>query len=206
MSELNAGQFWEWFLKNKDDYFLLNENNDEISDSLLQFFLSKLHQFNSNLYFEIGGFPYEKKELIISACGNKNFFTYVIELVSAAPKIENWEIIAFKRPKEIDFITEYNGLKLVAKEIWFKPQENDMNENSNALDLYLYIKEFEEERQLEYINASYLVLDNLLGEFDSASNIGCIEVFKIPLTTNGLNNLEELPRYIKWVKESFNIK
>jgi hypothetical protein len=200
MNKITVEQFWEWFVKNERDFFLLNENSNEVRDSLLQIFLLKLHQFNSNLYFEIGGFPYETQELVISACGNKDFFVYVEELVSAAPVIKNWKITAFKQPKEIDFITEYNGLKLVPDEIWFKPQDNDMNENSNALDLYLYVSNFDESRQMDYINALYLVLDNLLGEYDSANNIGCIEVINLPKTTAGLNNLKELAPYIDWIK------
>lgn len=56
---------------------------------------------------------------------------------------------------------------------------------------------------MDYINASYLVLDNLLGEFDSANNIGCIEVIELPVTIDGLTDLKELPQYIKWLKKFF---
>src|SRR4051794_15901947 len=118
--------FWDWFKTNNSKYYYLNQITDlEKREKLLNQFLEQLHNYCDNLFFEIGGVPNEPQELIISAEGNKDYFDKVEELVAAAPKLSDWEIIAFKPPLGVDYITEYKGIKLNARKIWFLPLDNE---------------------------------------------------------------------------------
>jgi hypothetical protein len=127
--------FWNWFKTNNSKYFYLNQIKDLVEkEKLLDQFLKQLHNYCDKLYFEIGGFPNQPQELIISAEGNKNYFDKVEALVKVAPKINDWQIIAFKPPMGVDFITEYGGVKLNVHEIWFLPLENNKAKSSKDED------------------------------------------------------------------------
>jgi len=71
-------QFWDWFKENEAKYFFLNQiNDDNEKERLLVDFLSHLHEYCDQLFFEVGGYPNEKQDLIITAEGDMTFFDKV---------------------------------------------------------------------------------------------------------------------------------
>ena len=96
---ISATEFWDWFKKNNFQFFFLNQINDENEKQrILDELDSKLNEYSEGLYFEIGGHPDDTQDLIITADGDINYFKDVKHLVKNAPKISNWNIIAFKPP------------------------------------------------------------------------------------------------------------
>lgn len=191
--------FWDWFIKNESNYFFLNQiNDDNIKKRLLDDFLSHLHEYCNNLYFEIGGFPDKKQDLIITAEGDTNFFEKVEALVIRAPQLEHWNVIAFK-PIIEDFITECRGLKLDPKNMYFIPLNNN---NSEKLGVRIYINNYNSAKKEDFLFATYLVLDNILGEKSNALDVSYVEIENLPtiLKREGLIELVKLPHYIKWEK------
>jgi hypothetical protein len=192
-------QFWGWFKINNSKYFFLNQVIDlESKEKLLSEFLDQLHAYCDKLFFEIGGIPNEPQELIISAEGDKAYFDKVERLVSKAPKINDWQIIAFKPPMGFDFITEYEGVKLEVNGIWFLPLESE-NE-PKALGVKLFFSNYSSKKEGSFIGGSYQILDAILGEKSAALEINHIEVGKLPKNPEkeGLIELLELPKYINW--------
>jgi hypothetical protein len=196
------GIFWNWFKKNNSKYYYLNLIKDLVEkEKLLDEFLKQLHNYCDKLYFEIGGFPNQPQELIISAEGNKNYFDKVEALVKAAPKINDWQIIAFKPPMGVDFTTEYGGVKLNVHEIWFLPLEN--GDDPQALGLRIYLPNYNAEQENVFIEGCYQVLDGILGEKTVTLDIQHVEVDKLPIKPEekGLIELSELQKYISWRKQ-----
>jgi hypothetical protein len=192
-------KFWDWFKKNEAKFFFLNQIDDkDEKESILDEFLENLHSYCDNLYFEIGGRPNEKQDLIITAEGDTDFFNKVETLVNQAPELEHWNIIAFKPVME-DFITEYNGIKLDPKSMYFIPLGN---EASQKIGLRIYVDNYNSSNEKDFLYIAYLVLDNILGEKSNALDIGYVEMETLPAVSERkeLIELTKLPRYIVWKK------
>ena len=193
--------FWKWFEENNSKYFYLNQISEaNKKEELLDALLNHLHDYCDKLFFEIGGIPNEAQELIISAEGDKKYFNKVEKLVSQAPKIKDWEILAFKRPMGTRFTTNYEGIELNPQKIWFLPLDNENEPQMFGVRIYMNNYNFQEEKL--FLNASYQVLDAILGEKSNALDIHHVEVDKLPPEPekNELIRLTELPEYITWRK------
>lgn len=192
-------QFWNWFKKNEAQFFFHNQIKDEIEKEKILNELDKhLHLYCENLYFEVGGSPDQKQDLIITAQGDADYFSIAESLVEKAPQLEYWNIIALK-PAVEDSVIEYDGIKLIPETMWFFPLNN---EKSDQLGLRVYIKDYNSADKDKFLFCTYLIIDNLLGERSSGLDIGYVEIQNLPTNPerDNLIELSKLPRYVKWKK------
>ena len=192
-------KFWNWFKANEAKYFFLNQIEDEDEkENLLDDLLAHLHEYCDKLYFEVGGHPDEKQDLIITAEGDVDYFPQVEALVGSSPKLEHWTIIAFK-PQTEKSVINYNGLSLDARNVIFNPLTNP---NSQKIGVRLYYDNYTESNKKDLLTASYWLLDNVLGEKSYALNIGYVDVASVSTVQNpdDLIELVKLPKYIEWNK------
>jgi hypothetical protein len=195
----NEQQFWDWFKGNEAKYFFLNQINDENEkERLLADLLSHLHEYCDQLYFEVGGHTNEKQDLIITAEGAVDFFEHVEALVKQAPTLEYWNIIAFKPAMGFGTI-EYNGIKLNPESMRFNPLESKA---SQKIGLRVHIDNFSPARENDFLQAVYLLLDNILVEKSTALEIGYVEVKSMPSAPAKEDLIEfiSLPKYVQWKK------
>lgn len=194
--------FWNWFSKNSSKFLDINlEKNKDIKEELLDILLFKLHEYSDGLYFEIGGTPgVYPQELIITAQGDEEFFAAVEKLVTSAPVINGWEIIAFKPEMGCDFITEYKEIVLDPKKIWFLPLDN--KKDFHFLGLRVYMPDFEFSKKQLYLEGVYILLDVILGEKSSVLDVNYVDIDLLSVNPEEhcLIELCSLPDYIKWRK------
>lgn len=198
---ITAKNFWNWFEQNSNKFFFLNQvDNEDEREKILDDFLNQLHQYCDKLYFEIGGHPDEIQDLIITADGNLDYFSKVEELIKHAPKLKDWNIIAFKPPVDPSFVIEYGDIKIDPKKTWFLPLENE--KRPEQLGLRICTPDYSPAKKKDFLNAAYLALDSILGEKSNALNIQHVEVEDLPDNPEkeGMINLIELPQYISWKK------
>ena len=75
-----AERFWSWFQKSQNRFLFLSDIDGEEKENLLDEFLTEIHKFNENVYFEIGGHKDDEKvELIISAEGDIDYLSLDLE-------------------------------------------------------------------------------------------------------------------------------
>lgn len=197
--------FWNWFKANNSKYYYLNQIQDvEVKERLLDNFLETLHRYCDKLFFEIGGIANEPQELIISAGGNTDYFQKAEELVSKAPKISEWQIMALKPPQGVNFITEYKDIRLDPIRMWFFPLDNESD--PRVLGLKVYTPNYNSKKEAIFLEGCYEVIDVILGEKSAALDIHHLEVGKLPHNPKekGLIELSSLPEYISWRKATIN--
>jgi hypothetical protein len=172
-------KFWNWFVEHEQELLNFEEDKERIFDELEV----ELQKVDCDLTFEFG--PKETtREFVISAGGMKRAFPFVTALAAAAPVLKNWEITAF-RPRRNTLQTdplqsvEFQGKRVDAKSVQFT-----LLDNGQIAGIYLFIPGFkDEDKDLQQI--AYLLLDNLLGEYDVETNLGLIKIFSPEVKTQG---------------------
>lgn len=199
----NEKKFWQWFVDIQSEYLNLDNVNSHEKEELLERFLEKIHNYCDHLYFQIGNDPLSDiKEIIISAEGDTKYFEKVENLVNAAPPMKGWKVIAFKQPMGVSFVTEYEGLLLNPKEIWFLPLNNA--KQPTMVGVRICIKDYAPEEESRFKNGVYQVLDHILGEKARALLIDYFDIDNLSnynTERDGLIELVKLPEYIKWKKK-----
>jgi hypothetical protein len=204
MNDMDAKEFWSWFTKNQNKYFFLNQVESNVKEKLLNDFQIQIHKFCNSLFFEIGGHPDKTQDLIITAEGNTQYFNKVEELVNAAPKLKDWNIIAFKPPMEFGYKLTYANISADSNNLWFLPLEN--KELPNSLAFRIGFPDFESNKEKDFKFIAYLILDTILGEKSTALDIDYMDVDILPddPDNNGFIHLRELKNYIDWHKKKTN--
>lgn len=136
------------------------------------------------------------RELIISADGLKEVFPAVLKLTQVAPQISRWKIKAFRqRVPGKDLGIRMEDFSISYNDIYF----HHVSEN-NLIGLELYIKEYTGESMQQ--NAVFVLMDALLGEYDSETTINWIEWNKLEnKDTTNLLPFPELRNLVDKIKE-----
>lgn len=188
LKDYKAKNFWKWFVQHSEQYFSMDGADEKLLDDLS----AQLRKISPFACFEISTVHKGKRELILSADGVAKGVEAILNLVKAAPPIDNWEIIAFRPRIEVERI-EFEGLDLQVKDISYAYNFNEYN----RVDLHFYIKGFDENDKDRYIGGTLILLDTLIGEYDSMTKIGALEFSKLQnKTTKNLDAMTKLPQLL----------
>ncbi len=196
-----ARQFWEWFVEHCRPFLFLSDMEAEKKQELLTELLTHLQWYCQQLNFEIGGEPGGKQELIITAEGDTFYFDEVNILITSAPKLDDWEFIAFIPPRGDSFEFGFEDLTLKASDIWFVPLQDRAHPEIVAIKVctphYDRLKEYKWLRP-----AMYKILESILGEQSFALDIQYVDIGELPPlpTEEGLMQIAQLRQYIDWKK------
>lgn len=173
--------FWKWFIKNSDAYYNLNKDQNTLFGELK----NELDKIDPSIVFEFSPILSNKKrEFIISADGVKSIFPIVEDLVSKAPKLDKWIFIAFRQPKSgIDQIN-YGTLHIRYDDVFFRYAKD-----CGKIALELHLKNYTE--NMEWTNAIFILLDNLIGEYNTEMKLSKID--KIALDEQSINTKKLIP-------------
>jgi hypothetical protein len=107
-----------------------------------------------------------------------------VRLVEAAPLFEQWTVIAFRQPKNVDFSIRMDDYELSPDDIWFtyKP-------SGDKFDIMLYIRDLTKKNMELAQHASFILLDNALGEYVTETKVGVIEHRALPANPKPLQLL-----------------
>lgn len=181
---MKVNEFWTWFQQNASRYYNLEEHNPHELFSALAIKLCEIHP---DLSFEFSSvLDNNTRELVITANGIHSAFPYVIKLVEAAPKMEDWEIVAFRQRKSGFEDVTIGTFKLSADNVFF-----DYELQPDKVDVAFYITDYTGESIFK--NAVFLILDRLLGEYDVETKLGAITFSSAIVKPDTCHYLVDLP-------------
>ncbi len=183
--------FWNWFTKNKDKLHKIDDSN---KDEVLNEILSQLRKVQTELSIEVSREDNGIREMTISPEGDRDKFEIVKSIVKKAPKLDGWEVTAFRQPMGFDFTLNYQNISLTPSELFFFP----IRENG-SLDIIIYGKDFKEYDFNTLAHYGLIMMDNVLGEYDCVTKIRYYDFKDISelKNTNDLIPMTEILNYIE---------
>jgi hypothetical protein len=170
--------FWQWF---EENLHLIGQG-DEYAEEMLDAIEERLEGYHEGLSFELGRPEGGIRDFIISAEGVRDNIAAVAALVKAAPRLPGWRVIAFRPRVGTTWTIEFNGQVLAPGMIWYKLDPAD-----EPPSLVLYIEGLTESNEENMTAASFILLDNAIGEFDVMTKLGFIERKPLSASPNSLN-------------------
>lgn len=158
-------KFWDWFSERSPQYFDFEKDQEKLFNELKY----RLNLINPDLTFEFGPIVNnQEREFIISADGIKKSFPDVTKLVNAAPEFSNFKIIAFRQP-HIDFTQiNFKDILIDFKDVFFR-----YGKDNGKIGIELNIRGYKD--NTDWGTASFILLDTVLGEYDTEMNLSWIE-------------------------------
>lgn len=189
--------FWKWFQSQNAHLLAMSGTSDAAWDDAL----TQLKRIDSRLWFEVSEVVNGKREWIFTAEGRRELFPIVEALVAAAPSLPAWKFVALKPAEGFDFITEYEGIRLDPKTLWFLPMS--AASQPTMLGLRVGIPDLDPSHERQATNGVLIILDTALGERESSTAIQHVEVVALPPNPaeHGYIELPELPDYLAWRKK-----
>ena len=151
----------------------------------------QLKRVAQGLTFEFGPESDGRREFIISADGDKRFFPAVRRLAACAPHFQEWIIIPFRPPKDLQNYrsVRIDDIHLSVDDVWFSYVESDAK-----IDLEMFIRDLNAANREDLGAAAFLLLDIALGEYVVETRVGGIAWHPLPAEPHaeGLLPLERI--------------
>ena len=162
-------EFWRWFIQHELDLFDLEADSVTDRERIFDQLASELQKIDPHLTFEFGP-KNAKREFVVSADGIKSAFPAVVSLMDAAPKLDRWQLIAF-RPRRMPISrVEIREKRVDPEEVQFS-----LLDNGKIAGIHLFIPGFREDDS-DWKSIGYLLLDEALGEYDVEARLGLIKM------------------------------
>ncbi|MDQ3491034.1 MAG: hypothetical protein M3449_08215 [Acidobacteriota bacterium] len=183
-------KFWRWFVDNKAK-FETDPNKEPVPD--LDPILVRLRMVSNGLSVEVSRELNGVRDLVISANGDKSKFLFVQKIVDRAPVIDGWTVTQFRQRANIAFVLETESIRLATDEMYFEPLLEE-----NEVDLIVYAKDVKDLDNDVLNHFGLIVIDNVLGEYDSVMKVRHFDFQDLTNTREkqNLKPLSELPKYI----------
>lgn len=177
-------KFWTWFKANENRLRKFEEN----ADKYLAEIIAQARKIQAGLAVELEPPRNNVINMTISADGDKNLFPVVQQIVSKAPKIDGWNIIAFRQRMNTDVV---KGMKLKAQGHELDPGKMKFFPviDNDTLDMIIYIDGVTEENYTQVAYGGLLLLDNILGEYDCVTKVRSYDFHNMPTRKEELNGL-----------------
>ncbi len=198
---MSAEEFWKSFESYKDLLMDIDDSEKSEADALLERLDGDLKQYCEGLDFVLGDLSSKGRSLTFTAGGDTDYFEPLIALCESAPVLDFWDIVAFKPGRGTNVSISFGDYRLSSKNLWFIPLESE--EETEQVGLRVALRDFKAEDE-DLLIAVYSLLEEMLGEYDTATLLGYFELCPLPddPKSEGFNPLTDLPEYLEWFLNS----
>jgi len=165
-------------MQHEEELFELDTGREAERERIFDEVATELQRCDPDLSFELGP-KQRRREVVISASGIKSAFPAVVSLVYAAPATKRWRVTAFRPRRTAADVVEFRGKRVHPKDVQFS-----LLDNGKIAGIYLFIPGYrEDDSDLKQIG--YLLLDEVIGEYDVETRMGPIKMFPPHALTDG---------------------
>jgi hypothetical protein len=189
---MTAKEFWGWFRAHEADVWSVEGRDDDLMDEIS----AALCSYRSGLGFELSEEENGRRELIVSAMGDRSLFKAVDELIAEAPSSRRWKFTALKPARGFSFVFDGDGIRLEPETMVFDPLGSE--ERPGVLGLRVYVPTANITPALQ--EAVRRVVEIGLGE-RASSEIEYLDAARLTGSSSNYVPLVDLPEYIEWVKK-----
>lgn len=169
--------FWNWFTQHEPELFGFDPGHEAERERLFDQLAGELQKIDPDLTFEFG--PKEsRREFVISAGGMKRAFPAVTSLVDAAPRLDRWQVTAFRPRRPVSDVVQFRDKSVDPRDVQFS-----LLDNGKMAGIYLFIPHYQEDNP-DLKQIGYLLLDETLGEYDVEARLGLIKMLPPDARTN----------------------
>lgn len=172
-------QFWTWFQANQQLLASTENPGDKVHVELGE----NLKKIDEDLTFEIGKAAGDKRELAVSADGIPELFPLVKQVVAAAPKMEKWQVVAFRQRVPAAALKELairggpaggggEQIDLAAKDM-----RGSVTRAGDKANVTVFLKNFSGQEGQQ--NMVLIMLQQAVGEYDLVTKVGDIRFASI---------------------------
>lgn len=186
--------FWNWFVKNEKR--LRNFQSDP--DKYLNELFIQVKKIKAGLAIEFEPPQNGVINMTVSANGNAELFQLVRDIIERAPAVKGWKFIAFRQRMPATAVKE---MKLDAGELVLDPAQMKFFPviENQQLNIIIYAKGITELNYKRVAYACFILLDNILGEYDCTTKVSSFDFHKMPDQAAELKDLKpflELANYV----------
>lgn len=193
----SSSPFWAWFAVEQGR---LADQVIEHPETVMEEIQKRLAEHEPQLLAELslGEHRLGPHGLVISADGRAELFPKVRQLVAAAPKLERWDVIAFRPRHEPSFPVEPDGSGFVPGDFTFR----EVGRAGGKLRLEVAIRGLTPENHQVLVRVAFMLMQAAIGEVATAERIGDVDF--TPGTTKapapGFQPLSELAAVVEAMK------
>ncbi|HEX2846537.1 MAG TPA: hypothetical protein VHN59_08310 [Chitinophagaceae bacterium] len=186
--------FWGWFVKNEKR--LRNFQSDP--DKYLNELFIQVKKIKAGLAIEFEPPQNGIINMTVSANGNPELFQLVRDIVERAPAVKGWKFFAFRQRMPATAVKE---MKLNVGQLVLDPAQMKFFPviDNQQLNIIIYAKGITEQNYNQVAYACFILLDNVLGEYDCTVKVNNFDFQQMPDQAAELNDLKpflELAAYV----------
>ena len=194
-------EFWSWFVRNEKRL----KNFESDPDKYLNELFIQVKKIKAGLAIEFEPPQNGIIKMTVSANGNIELFQLVREMVERAPAVKGWKFIAFRQRMPAAAVKE---MKLKVGELVLDPSVMKffpVREN-NQLNIIIYTPGVTQQNYNQVAYASFVLLDNILGEYDCITKVASFDFHPMPTQKEELDDLRPLLELAAFVDNSYGLK
>jgi hypothetical protein len=164
------GMFWQYFAREEEVIFKFEKDQKRVFARLTE----ELQKVHPDLTFEFGPVTEGARDFVISAGGVKKAFPAVEKLYGERPELKRFRVIKFRPRRKVVSDLNYGGLAIRGKDVYYHLVSDE--EDVNKVGVLLFLPGYSKNKEVEFGNIGYLMLDEAIGEYAVETYISAIEM------------------------------
>lgn len=187
-------EFWTWFKDHRSDFEHQSPNDSNSANELTK----QLSRVDEALIWELHPAAQAKPfVLALGAEGDTDLFDTVLDMVEEAPSIPGWRFQAFRQPDGLTGTMRYKGAVIGVGDVKFTTAPA-----GDKLYVNYFVRGWRSDRSEDVEGAVILLVDGLIGEFDSVAKIENVSFADLESAPREARPIVDLPKAIAAVEGS----